>query len=481
MKKFKNIKPNTLLLALIVTVTLSVVILNAIILVLSGTYLMSFDLTTNSIYEIGEHTGSILNGLTQDVYIYILASEEEFSGTQYLMQARRMIEQYPKRSPYVTLEYIDYASDPAFAARYPGEALSQGDMIVESGSRVRKIALSSLFHYISNSDGSVRVVSSRAEEALTSAIVYVTGAKQYKIAVLGGNGAHTSMPALFELLGDNHYEVSPINIVTDVLSSEYDAAILIYPEKDLSEAELAKLDAYLYNAGEYGKTLIYTADARQPKLNNLESFLMEWGIEFYEGAVFETSAKKTYQEQPFFIISEYAESQYRSMLADVSMPVAMSASRPISLRFSRKDSRLTQILLTFSETSAVRPTDAGEDFNASMAVMHGPFPAAVLSSVQVLSGTGQAQSNILVLASTAMLEEFTLQNPSLANSEYFINVLNVLVGREDTIAIPPKSFAGNALSVPTSEIRIFGTLLLGVIPFCILAAGIVIWLFRRNK
>jgi ABC-2 type transport system permease protein len=111
------------------------------------------------------------------------------------------------------------------------------------------------------------------------------------------------------------------------------------------------------------------------------------------------------------------------------------------------------------------------------------MPALVLSSHRIYGSTGviQFRSNLLVSASTAMLDAFSIENTSLANSEYLLNLLNSLSGRADTVTIQPKSLAGNRLSITTAQTSILGIVLAGVLPLMILATGIVIWLVRRYQ
>ena len=80
---------------------------------------LALDLTANAAFEAGEETKTLLQSLDQDVEIYVLATEDAYSGSSYFLQAQRMMEHYPRLSPRVTLTYIDYVFDPTFAARYP--------------------------------------------------------------------------------------------------------------------------------------------------------------------------------------------------------------------------------------------------------------------------------------------------------------------------------------------------------------------------
>ena len=478
--KNSTIKLNTLLYTLLFLIIVCAVLLNAVLILLSGRHLLSIDLTANTRYMVGADTRRVLSSLSEDVQIYVLASREQFSGTPYLIQARQIIEQYSRYSVHAHLRYIDYAADPAFAARYPDLDLNQGDIIVTNGNLIRHLTLTSLFNYSAISADSVAVVSSRAEEAMTSAIIYVSGEEPLRIANLIGSGG-AELSAWRDLLSDNSFEVIDINPGTGILDDSYDIAMLLSPRFDFSEDMLIKLDAFLNNDGKYGKLLLYTVDPGQPELPYLEAFLSEWGIEIGDGAVFETKAENTYQMQPFFIVAEYTDQHFNSLLLDNNMPIAILAARPLTVRFEMLDNRFVQTLLSFSSSSAVRPSDAGEDFNPQMAIERGPFPALILASNRVRNEYATLESHIIVSSSTAILDDFSLHNTSLANSEYMLNLFSELSGRTDYVSIPPKSLAGDILAVPTTDTRVLGTLLLGIVPVGILLVGVSRWLFRRYQ
>jgi len=490
MKKLSHsLKVNILFAVIVVSLIAAAILVNAIALRLSERHNLNFDLTAGALYEIGEETKTFLASLDTPVQIYVLSDEGGFSGDRYLVQAKRIIDQFPRFSSYITLEYIDYASNPMFAANFPEFPLSHGDLIIHSGETrdgVRHLPAVNLFYFTATPDGSIRVLSSRAEEAITSAIMSVVSDESLKIALLTGNGAAGG--SLFaSLLMDNNYEVHNVELATAVLD-EYDAAMLFSPTIDLSESVIRNLEAFLYNNGQYGKLLFYTAGATQGHLPNLETFLSEWGIGLSEGAVFETNADRTYQFQPFYPIVMYETGSFSyalqlfDMLRDPSMPVLMPLAKPMELLFTSRDGYFVETLLYFSESSGVRPSDAGEVFNAEQATKRGPMPALVTSGFFAVSPEGaERSSTIVVSSSTAMLDGIAFQNTSLNNAEYLLNLFNDILGRESIINIQPKSLAGRTLGVTSAEASMLGIVLVGIIPLVILLAGIVLWLIRRYK
>ena len=481
-----SLKVNILFAVIVASLIATVILVNAIVLNLSERNNLHFDLTAGALYEVGTETKTLLASLDTPVQIYVLSDEGGFSGDRYLIQAKRIIDQYPHFSDDITLEYIDYASNPTFAVNFPEFPLSHGDLIIQSGDRVRHLPGVNLFYFTASADGNISILSSRAEEALTSAIMSVVSDESIKIALLTGNGA--SGGSLFaSLLMDNNYEVQSVGL-TNAILDEYDVAMLFSPTIDLSESVIRNLEVFLYNGGQYGKTLLYAASATQGELPNLERFLSEWGIGISDGAVFETNADRTYQFQPFYPIALYESgnltraSQLTDMLRDPSMPFLMPLAKPMDVLFTSRDGYFVETLLFFSETSGVRPSDAGEDFNAEHATRLGPMPALVTSGFFARSPEGaELSSTIVVSSSTAMLDGIALQNTSVNNAEYLLNLLADISGRENIINIQPKSLAGRTLGITSAQASTLGIILVGIIPLAILLAGIVLWLIRRYK
>lgn len=467
--------------ALIIVLLLAATfLLNAVALVLSNRFPLSVDLTANAAYEIGDETKQVLSALSQDITIDVLATEEAFSGDSYLVQAKRILEHYPQYSDRVSLRYIDYAADPSYAASHPDLTLSEGDVIVSGNGRVRQVSMTSLFNYAYTASGSLTIESSRAEEAVTGAILNVLSNRDVRIGVLTGNGQQ-DMPNFTALLVNNNYVLESAVAATSDLSA-YDALLLLAPQSDLSEDDVRKLEEYLYNNGSYGKTLFYAASVTQTVLPNLETFLSEWGVTVGDGSVFETKAERTYQYQPYYPIADYTSENWRDMLIDSSTPMLMPLCRPLEVLFDSRDGQYTETLLSFGESAGVRPSDAGEGFAADDAQQWGPMPAMVLASRKVYeNGVLAKQSNVVVTGSVSMLEEVCLQNSSLANSSYLLNLFNTLTQREETVTIAPKSLSGKTLGITTAQVSTLGMVLGGVIPLAILAAGIGVWLYRRYK
>ncbi len=487
MKKILNRKTGvkSIYAALMALGLVIVILLNIAAGALADRYPLSIDLTRDRLFGLGEETVSYIEKLEEPLKIQVLATEETFrNNSTYNAQANEVMRQFARYSDAIEIEYIDYISDPTFAASYPDLTMKHGDVLVTSGERHRLVKTEELFNYTYDQKGRPQIASSRAEEAILSAVLALSGDEIPVVAVITGHGETVSEPFL-RLLTTNNYDVQKVNLLTGGLPEDAKIALLPAPITDLSAEEIEMLDAFLKNGGAYGKTLFYTASPEQPPLSNTEAFLAEWGVKIGDGLVFETKEDRVYFTQPFYAIADYAEEHYSSKMADRSVPMLVPVSRPLEITFRQQENYFTEELLRFGETSGVRPSDAGDSFTASDAAQRGPLPAMVLCSYRLLDSQNgnaeKASSHILVSGSTELLANYAVGNRSFANGEYLIHVLNDLCERSDAIAVTPKSIVGNALNLTQAQGDRLGYLFVLAIPVVVLGVGVAVWLGRRHK
>lgn len=478
--KFQN---QALFALLILLGLLSLFLFNRAALLLTNRHSLFFDLTSTKAYQLDEESERLLASLTSPVFIDVLSREDSFEGNPYLRQARQILHRYPAASPLISLNFIDYQKNPSFAAAHPDLNLAPGNILITSGDEKRLLTLNELFNYSYSaaSRSGTAVSSSRAQEAISSAILQVTSGVKKHAALITGAGAQNA-EAFLAFLKDNNYLIEQKNIVGDNLS-EQDVCLLLAPTIDLSEDSLKKLEDFLYNQGRYGKVLLYTMDASQPSLPTLEAFLAEWGIKPLDGAVFETREQMTYSLQPYYPLAQYQEDNIKGRLREMDSPVLMPRSKPYAVLFSARDRQQTQALLGFSESSGVRPGQAGSDFRPDMASIKGPLPAMTLASRVVRDQeSGQSlASHLIISASTVLMDAQWLQNPQLNNGDYLLKALDHTLLQKDSVVIRPVSLAAAALPLNSQTASLLGLLFVALIPGGLLLAGVAVFLYRRYQ
>ncbi|MDR2304363.1 MAG: GldG family protein [Treponema sp.] len=464
-----------------VVVIVFIVLLNVVVTALFKKFPLNIDLTENQIFQISDDTKRYLSDLNADVDIYVLNTEDSFTATVpsgYYVQANEVIRKYAQLSGRVRLSYVDLLRNPDFASRYPGQDLELNDILVTGRTKSRVLKYTDLFNIRTQYFQSY-VVSSKAEQAMTSAILAVSSDTVITASVLSGYG-EDDISAFTDLLALNNWEVVTQNLMTETILPQAQVLILSAPSRDIVVEDLKKLDAFLDEGN--NRVLFYLASAEQPPLPNLAAFLAEWGIEVEPGVVFESDQNLVINNSPFMGLLEYAEEEYsRSQAAQGIFPI-VPQSRPLRALFDAARYRRVKILLRYSASAGIRPSDAGIDWEPNLNALEGNVPALLLSTQTRNNASGALVSNhLLVAGSSLTLNRSILGSPNLSNSGYFLDILGTLAGKTDSIYIMDKSLGMNQLGTSTGRNLLLGAIFVVLLPLAVLIAGIVVWLRRRHK
>ncbi len=460
------------------------IVLNMIVSAISERYPIQLDLTTGKIYGLSDETIDYLKTVEKDVNIYVLATEDSFgSPNDYYLQACETIKKFPQYNSKIKLQFIDLAKDPSFESQYSSYSMGTRDILVECGDKAQVVKTSDLFNLENDSStGYTYIRSSRTDEAITSAIMNVTSDYTPKVTILS---AHSSFDAsaFSTLLSQNNFEVVTQDLLLEDIDPEAEAAILFAPSEDLDEEQLKKLDAFLDNDGQKGKTLLYFAAANQPALPNLEAFLSEWGIVMEDATIYETDYRRIYNYSPYYSIVDFVNTE---IYEDTSAYLLMPNARVIDTAYTERDGRTTEVLLKFGSTAKALPNNAGEDYDIEDAETYA-FPALIKSTMQKSAGdanaTGEAllESHVVVSSSAMSCESSLLSGNTFVNGKYYISLLNSLIGRESEFSVTAKTLDDTTLVMTNFQILSVGATFVIVIPLALLVVGVVVWLRRRHK
>lgn len=457
-----------------------IVLLNIICSVLVEKYPISIDLTEDSIFMLTDDSIDYLKTLDKDVKITVLADEAAFTSYgSYYTQAVEVINKYAQYSKHVTVNYVDLVKNPTFTSNYPDLDLRSYDILVECGEKNKIVSVTDLFN-IKTQNYSSYIASSKAEQTMTSAIMAVASDKVVKVAMTTGHEEYISS-GLSDLLTQNNFELVTVDLNTEDIPEDVDVAVMMSPMKDFDEDLLKKLDAFLKNDENYGKNLVYFADATQPQLPNLEAFLEEWGISVGTGVVFQTDNSKILNYSPYFSLVEYVDETYSENFASKGTYATLPFSRPLSQVFTERNGFATSVMLQFGTAAGVRPDDAADNFVPSSSNASGPIPGMIMSTKARYVNLEAYESRVIVCGTVSAVESSILQSTSVTNGEYFVNMFNLLTARDDVISIAPKTIGSTELNINAQQAYTLLAIFMVVLPLAVLITGMVIWLRRRNK
>lgn len=498
------------------------------------------DLTTANLYEISDDTVDYIKNLDQDVEIAISSEESTFQSDKYYKMISETISKYQGYSDHISVTYFDTTKDPDILSKYQdlyAGDISSNQIIVTSGDRIKVYSLTDMFeidqdkyqsYYYGYASLSDCITGFKGEQTLTTAIMNVTDSNPKSVAVITkSNGNYIfsatqanayAVTAMENLLNDNGYDVKELDMVNDTLDAEtYDIVVLPAPANDLTMDAIKKLQDFLQNDGNLGKQLIYVADYTQSVTPNLDAFLKDWNLQVDSSYVREddNNRNQTVQIVAFAgkgliapIVSLGDSENYGGNLANSSLPIVAPLARPIQ-KLPSNNGRVVYNLLQSSDTSYAYPltqqASSGEDtteaaseesqeateaattetaattsFDTDSAV-RGANTVMALSQSQQSTGSDLIESDVIVLGSMAMMDYYLTQDSSYNNAEYFIGVLNSVCGKEDSIVIASKDMTATSISATQTQLVTLRTIVVFLIPLAVAAAGIVVFLRRRNR
>lgn len=471
-RKFKR---GSLASCITILVIAAIVLLNVVTSVCAEKFPLSWDLTSNKVFTLTDQSKNFLNALDKDVEITLLNDENSFSDkNEYFKQANTVLKQYAKLSSKVKINYVDVVKNPTYIQNnYPNENLNTNSIIVRCQNKYKVITINDIFDISYNYYGGSGVTASKAEQELTAAIVYVTFEQQNLVAIVKGYGEQ-DYSAFSEVLKKNNYNIVEVSILTEDIPESADAVLIFAPERDYDNTGKEKLEKFLNLEG---KTLFYAANPQLSSSPVLDKILESWDIKLKSGLVYETNKSKlTTNMNLFEAVSEYVDNNYTENLKSVDIPVLVPACRPIEVLNS---SDKVKTLLQFSETSGIMPINAGKDFDIK-ANISGPIASCVVSS-KTLDGKSK-ENHVAVIGSYIALSEDYLSATSLNNSQYFVNMLNVMLDRENVgIIIESKSLESKELGINAVQANLLGVIFTVVVPLLVLSLGIAVFVKRKNK
>lgn len=478
--------------AVTVVVIAVVVLVNVVLGVLSDRINMSVDITPNGTFEISQETIDYLATVNEPVEIVCMSDELEFSTSNYVYfkQAYEVLKKYTIYSDNISLKFVDMTKDPTYANKYSElykGNISEYSIVVSTDKRIKVISIQDLYNVeMDYNTYSQKITSSKAEQELTSAIMYVTDPSPLNAVMFNSETGGSCYDNVYDMLVSNGYNVSEINPLVDDIPEDTDIIAICAPTNDYDEETVQKIYDFLDNGGQLGKNLIYVADYTQNSTTNIDSLLAEWGIKIGDGVVGDSNTSNTASSSQFVIgnyINTEEDNYYDDNVSDTSLPVLSYYSRPIELLFDQKDNRLTYPLVTTDDTAFVYTEDMQSAVeNGTFDPETGSYTTMAVARKYVFNSDNEAvYSSVLAVGSSYMLDSSITGATYYNNGDYFISALNTLTGKTSGISIVAKDLTSTTFDMDQATYNTCFIVFVIIIPLAVLVIGIVVYVRRRHK
>jgi len=489
----KKLKYGTVSVVITVIVVAAIVLANVILSVVAGRINMKIDLTENNVFNISQESIDYLSTLNEPVEIVTMADETTFSTSTYVYykQAYEVLKKYAVCSDKVTVNFVDMTKNPTYVNKYSQiykGTIDQYSIVVSCGQRIKVLSINDLYNTeIDYNTFTNRIVSSKAEQVITSAIMYVTDPDPMKAVIFSSAAAGESNDNISSMLEDNGFETVSIDPITEEIPEDTDLIVINAPTNDYPSELIDKLYKFLENDGKYGKNLIYTADFNQKSTPNIDAFLSEWGLQVGAGMVAESDGNNVVFNSPYAIASYIPDTlsdTYANNIAQKTLPVISYYSRPVNILFETSGIIKTTPLITTNDTTYVITNEMqeayqkGEDVNPIYAAQN---TMAVSAKTTYDENNKEVSSHVLVVGSSYFFGADLTQQSYCNNGDLFVSAVNYMTGKTDGITIVAKDLSSKTFTASKTAFNVCFIIFVLVIPIVVLVFGVIIWVVRRHK
>lgn len=328
-------------------------------------------------------------------------------------------------------------------------------------------------------DSSGNIASFNGETIVSSMISWVLQ-EEHKTAYITANHSEQSDANFATLLAASGYYVNAINLQDNDVPSDAAMVVISNPKSDFErgsgiETEIERLRKYV----ERGGNLYVSLDPYVSRLNNLEDFIAEYGIELSSG---KTASGITQRHvvrdmenavtiDGYTLLANLAES---GIAADIAATVARYSDGGIVMRDA------AALKLTGS-ASAVLVSSDGSEVTLGGDVVGTDGKYAVAAHTAVVSQEGKT-GGVFVIPSVYISASDALTSNSYSNREFLYSLLEHAFGAK---YLP---YGANSVTYVSDELknltmgtaRLYTTLLLAI-PAALAVVGAVVTIRRKNR
>jgi ABC-type uncharacterized transport system involved in gliding motility auxiliary subunit len=457
---------------------LVVIAVLVIVNVLGVRYQRSVDLTSNHQFTLSAATLKILSQIHEPVKVLAFMQP----GSQLQGQVDQLLKEYNVASHgQITYQDIDPAAHPTEAQQ--NNVIEYNTVVVKAG-KGSASATPADFYTFDQTGNQVFT----GEAAITNAIIRAANPNPLKVYFLDGEGEQSlgnTYSEIGEYMAAQGYTTASINLVTTTaVPSDASAVVIAGPQHDLSQNEVAQLQAYA-NAG--GHVMVLLNPLPAGPLPNLYALLSDWGVTPTNDVVVDPSPGRHYTTDPTVLVPEYQSSKITDPLNLANEAVVMPAA--LSLTAAKGGKFVTTPILQ-TDAAAYGHMDLKGQSTAFDPAKDVKGPLTIGFTLDSAAATGGATSSATARPATAGFRAVVLGSSTFAqnqivditqgNQDLFLNAVGWLTGRSQGIEIRPTAQANNQVFLSGAATRglFYGFVI--ILPLASLLVGGAIWNMRRG-
>ncbi len=478
------------------SVIMSVVALVAIgimVNIFAARYPRRFDWSGANQFQLTPLSEKILSSLTNTVKVTVLfSSKADLAGL-----TTGLLQEYERRSGWITLKTVDHRAEPAAANALRGHYKIAADaanvVIFDCAGRTRMVYDTELSEFQAEKDflrtRQVRRAGFKGEMLFTSAIASVMDPTQTRVCFLQGHGEHKPESEEFygyvkfaQLLADKNATWEPLRLSgpKDSVPADCQLIIIAGPQSPPMPEELSRLDEFL----ERGGRLLMLANPIQlsrGELTGFENRLRKWGIVVVKTA----AADRVYSQRGSDVQSTtFSPHAITAPLTRVEGILLFPNPRVVSVL--PPDQRTADTPsgenIVFTSTNGITRSGLrdGITFSVPRLDKQGEVPMAAAVEKGGVDGVtaNRGTTRMVVIGDSWM---FGNEYIAAGSNRDFANLtLAWLLDRSKFLAIGPRPLTEFRLNITDGQIQVLKTALLAGMPGAVLVFGFGVWFRRRS-
>lgn len=463
-----------------------------VLYVIASNRSLKIDLTSEQIYSLSPYTYEVIKKLDKDVKIVLFAQKGSAD------ELEKILEEYSKNSPKITLLTVDPIKDPITAKKYE---LPQGEsimIVVESGSNKKYIRGTSLIEYRQTEYGP-RAAGIKVEEEVTSAILNVVGTSRVIYFLIGngeyrvlqsapGSSEEYSFSTFRSYLEKANYILKELDLsTTKEIPSDAGAIVLMAPRKIIPVEVQEKLYTFFTNGGGLAIFL-------EPILGgvtydtsfSINYLLTKLGFYVKNNVVFDQERFNPYVGRLYYILPYIHFSPITSDIKSKGLPIqlvtAMAISRMENIE-GQLGYRYYELMSTSEDSWGETTISTGKGSISASPDDKDIKPPIILGyAIEKISEKDKTKiGKMVVIGDIDFLSDYFIESMS-GNLELALNSVEWVSKESGTLGIKPKSIKQEPVVIPSSADANFVLVMsLIVVPLLMVLPGMIIWFLRSRK
>jgi len=475
------------------------------------------DWTGRRTYSLHSKTRNILRGLDRDVEAVVVFAQTDTPADQRAIDlACDLLDEFKAASSHLTVREINWSSAEGqrdlqeLGQRLAGDEPPSFCAVFLTAESHEIVPFARVFSQSPaglefTGENAFAAALTKLTEDKRAAVYFLTGhgERPYEVQEPGPasplptgamSGAEYSLSRLAKALRKDNYEVSKLNLAAEGAVPE-DCAVLVIagPKTPFSDGELSALRAYL---DERNGSVIVLVDPAviSGGEDNVNDLIGPYGLRARTDAVgltnLQTPLGVLQQNEVLVTADGLAEHPVTSGLGNYNIAPRYGCPIEVDESAAPAGGALVKLLVGRASWGEAdyRPDlqepcefDAARDVPpplvvAALLAPRAPFADPMMPQpAQALAGP-----RLLVVGSSLSFVNAVVEQ-SPANRYFLMNAINWMGGKLHMLGIPPKTLEFSEVFVTDGQVRAGRYVFMGILPACIVALGVGVWLVRRKR